>query len=120
MGDHFSIVNDIASYEKEYENFKNGKAQHLVNIVVVMQEIYQSTSSDDAKTKSYALQLDTEDKIVQELESMKEARSLSLSEWDYVDAVLAMAAGNIFTSVVISRYGGEAARIRDKVTTQTT
>lgn len=111
VGDHFSIANDIASYQKEYDNWAHGKAKHLINVVAVVQNLLDLKSSDDAKAVCYAIQLQTEQAILGELERMKQANELSRSEWDYVDAALAMAAGNVFTSVVISQYGGEAARI---------
>ena len=111
MGDHFSIANDIASYDKEYSNFKNGRGKHLINVVAVVQKLLGLPDLDSAKAASYALQLWTEQAILEELEGMKIKDELTVAQWKFVDVVLAMAAGNVFTSVVISRYGGEAARI---------
>jgi len=107
-----SIANDIASYEKELRNFKNGKVKHLINIVDVVRKL-DRTDSDKAKMTCYALQLQTEQDIVAEWEQMKRGYDLTVSEWDFMDALSAMAAGNIFTAIVISRYGGEAAQIDD-------
>lgn len=44
---------------------------------------------------------------------MKRIGNLTDNHWEFGDSVLVMAAGNVFTSVVISRYGREAARIVD-------
>jgi len=111
VGDHFSIANDIASYDKEHKSFKDGKAKYLINVVAVVQKLFGLPDSDAAKAFSYTLQLQTEQAILEELERMKVADELTIAQWKFVDAALAMAAGNVFTSVVISRYGGEAARI---------
>ena len=116
VGDHFSVANDLASYQKEYDHFTQGKAQCLINVVAVIQRLLNLSNSDDAKIVSYLLQLSIERAIMDELERMKHVGNLSVSEWDYVDATLAMAAGNVFTSVVISRYGGQSARIGDNTT----
>ncbi|KEF57258.1 uncharacterized protein A1O9_05175 [Exophiala aquamarina CBS 119918] len=110
IGAHVSIANDIGSYEKEYQDFKDGKVKHLINIVAVVGKINR-TDSDAAKAACYALQLQVEQDIAVELELMERDDELTFVEWDFIDALLAMAAGNIFTSIVISRYGGEAARI---------
>ncbi|KEF50880.1 uncharacterized protein A1O9_13070, partial [Exophiala aquamarina CBS 119918] len=110
IGHHLSIANDLASYEKEWRDFSSGKIRHLINIVAIVQKI-DRTVSDTAKATCYGRQLETERLILEELERMKRVDELSVSEWEFVDAALGMAAGNIFTSVVISRYGGEAARI---------
>ena len=110
-GDHLSIVNDLASYDKEYASWENGKAKHIINLVAVVQKLFSLPSSDDAKAMSYALQLWTEQAILQELERMKLVNELTLEEWKYVEGILCMAAGNLFGTTAISRYGGEAARI---------
>jgi hypothetical protein len=111
VGDHFSIANDIASYDKEYISFKSGKAKYLINVIAVVQKLLGVLDSNIAKSISYALQLQTEEAIIKELERMKITGNLTDKQWKFVDSVLIMAAGNVFTSVVISRYGGEAARI---------
>lgn len=107
-----SIANDLASYEKEFKDFENGRAKHLINIVEVVRKI-DFTDSDTAKARCYERQLETERLILEELEYMKRAGELSFLEWEFVDGALAMAAGNVFTSVVISRYGGTGARMNE-------
>lgn len=111
MGDHFSIANDLASYDKEKRSFEVGQTKHLINVVAVVQKLVGLSDSDTAKAISYAIQLETEKAISDELERLKVVDELSNAQWKFVDSVLIMAAGNIFTSVVISRYGGEAARL---------
>jgi hypothetical protein len=110
VGDHFSIANDLASFDKEKSNFEDGRAKHLINVVAVVQKLFGLPDSEAAKAISYALQLWTEQAILDELERMKGSNELTIDYWEFVDSVLVMAAGNIFTSVVISRYGGEVAR----------
>lgn len=105
-----SIANDLASYEKECRDLQSGQVKHLINIVVVVQKI-DHTDGDAAKAQCYVKQLEIERSIMEELKYMKRADELSSSEWEFVDSALAMAAGNIFTSVVISRYGGAEALI---------
>jgi hypothetical protein len=61
---------------------------------------------------AYSLQLWTEQAILEELEQLTQQDKLTIEEWKYVDTALIMAAGNAFTSIVIARYGGDAARIR--------
>ena len=70
------------------------------------------TDDEAAKSLAYALQLWTENEILKELKAMKHKNDLSPDEWRFVDACLVAAAGNLFTSIVISRYGGEKARLR--------
>jgi hypothetical protein len=43
---------------------------------------------------------------------MKTTGNLTDNHWEFVDSVL-MAARSVFTSVVMSRYGGEAAQLVD-------
>ncbi|KAL8866201.1 MAG: hypothetical protein Q9198_008992 [Flavoplaca austrocitrina] len=110
IGDHISIVNDIASYDKEKRNFESGKASSVINLVdVIMQQ--ERLEAEPAKTMAYAWQLLTEDAIKGDLDRLKESGVMGQEEWRFVDACLGAATGNLFTSVVIKRYGGEAARV---------
>lgn len=82
----------------------------MINIVHVIQRV-DGVDEEAAKSMAYAWQLRTENDILRELEEMKRLNELSLDDWRFVDACLATASGNILGSVVMSRYGGEDARI---------
>jgi ribosome assembly protein YihI (activator of Der GTPase) len=66
---------------------------------------------DSAKSMAYAKQLWTENEISKELERLRHGNKMSFEEWRFVDGCLVAASGNLLTSVVIARYGGENARI---------
>lgn len=110
IGDHISIVNDIASYDKEKRNFESGKASCVINVVdLIMQQ--ERLEAEPAKAMAYAWQLFTEDAIRRDLDRLKESGVIGEEEWRFVDACLGAARGNLLTSVVIKRYGGEGARV---------
>ena len=67
--------------------------------------------AEPAKTMAYAWQLFTEEAIRGDLDRLKEKEGMGDEEWRFVDACLGAARGNLFTSVVIKRYGGEGARV---------
>ena len=123
IGDQISIVNDLASYEMEKQRFESGKAKSLINIVSVIMKI-ERVEEVVAKSMAYAWQLSMENEILKDLEELKKKKTeeekmqrneLSVEEeeedWRFIDAWLLVAAGNLLTSVVMSRYGGEGARI---------
>ncbi|PMD13767.1 hypothetical protein NA56DRAFT_665220 [Hyaloscypha hepaticicola] len=100
VGDQFSIVNDIASYDEEYSSFKSDMAKHLLHVfVAAVQKVLGVPDSNTTKPISYALQSQTEEAINKELERMKTTGNLSDNHWKFVESVLMMAAGNVFTSV---------------------
>lgn len=80
---------------------------NLVHVIVQVERVEALT----AKSMAYAWQLCTEDEILRELEGLKGRGELRAEEWSFVDACLLAASGNLFTSVVMSRYCGEDARI---------
>ena len=82
----------------------------MINIVSVIQRI-DKVDNLVAKSMAYARQLCIENEILQELKALKNPGELSAEEWMFVQAFLATAAGNLLNSVVISRYGGEDARV---------
>ena len=110
VGDHISIVNDLASYEKEKQRFEAGKATSMINLVIVIMRI-DRLEEEAAKSMAYAWQLCTENEILRELVSLEKRDELSIQDWRFVEACLLTASGNLFTSVVMSRYGGDEARI---------
>ena len=123
IGDQISIVNDLASYEMEKQRFESGKAKSLINIVSVIMKL-ERVEEVVAKSMAYAWQLSMENEILKDLEELKKKKTeeekmqrneLSVEEeeedWRFIDAWLLVATGNLLTSVVMSRYGGEGARI---------
>ena len=110
IGDHMSIANDIASYDKEKSRFECGKANSMINLVHMIAE-RDRLRSNAAKAMAYAWQLLTEEEICGHLEELRCRNELGMEGWRFVEACLAAAKGNLFTSVVIARYGGEGARV---------
>lgn len=110
LGDQVSIANDLASYEKEKRRFEAGRASSMINLVHVIMKV-ERMQAVEAKSMAFAWQLFTENEILQELKGLKARDELSAEDWRFVDACLLAASGNLLTSVVISRYGGEDARI---------
>ena len=110
LGDQISIVNDIASYEKEKRRFETGRASSMINLVHVIMKV-DRMDAIAAKSIAYAWQLYTENEIIEELRVLKRRNELSVEDWRFLDACLMAASGNLLTSVVILRYGGEGARV---------
>lgn len=108
--DQITIANDLASYDKEQRDFDAGRIKSMINIVTVIQRI-DHLSTPVAKAMAYARQLYIENELLLELHALKTRAELSAEEWMFVQAFLATAAGNLLNSVVISRYGGEDARV---------
>lgn len=108
--DHLSIVNDLASFDKEDRAFKSGADKEIINIVDVVRQLL-SLSDDDAKVLAYTIQLQTEESMRDELDRLISRAELTASHWHYLHALFVSAAGNAFYSMISSRYGGEAARI---------
>ena len=108
--DHISIGNDIASYDKELRAYQSGEAAEMINVVQVIKESHRLEDVGEAKGMACAWQLHSEDWMGRELKKLQEIEgeeALSADEWRFVDAVLHVASGSVFTGVVISRYGGE-------------
>ena len=108
--DHLSIVNDLASFDKEDRAFKSGADKEIINIVDVVRQLL-SLNDDDAKVLAYTIQLQTEESMRDELDRLIAKAELTPSHWHYLHALFVSAAGNAFYSMISSRYGGEAARI---------
>ena len=82
----------------------------MINLVQVIMKV-DRLDAMAAKSMAYAWQLYTENEIVEELRGLKRRNELSVEDWRFLDACLMAASGNLLTSVVVSRYGGEDARI---------
>ena len=111
--DHLSIVNDLASFDKEQRAFKNGSDKEIINMVNVVQRLMSLPDEDGAKVMAYTYQLQTEERMRDELERLVSQEELDAAQWQYLKAVFVCCAGNGFYSMISSRYGGEAARIKE-------
>ena len=110
LGDQISIANDIASYEKEKRGYETRETTSMINLVQVIMKVDRMDATA-AKSMAYAWQLYTENEIIKELRELKRRDEISVEDWRFLDACLMAASGNMLTCVVISRYGGEDARI---------
>lgn len=113
VGDHLGLTNDLASYDKELREFNNGEASDMINLVAFVKGVTLLQDTDDAKSVVWALQLQIEKQMMEELEALR-AQGLSNEEWWFLEAVTCTAVGNVMLCMTSSRYGGEAARIRKK------
>ncbi|EMR64669.1 putative sesquiterpene cyclase protein [Eutypa lata UCREL1] len=111
VSDHVSLVNDLASYDKEKRAYDSGTVCYLINAVDVIQRLLALPTSAAAKSLAYSMQLHVEAEMKEELERLVASNELSDEELQFVHAALVMTAGNVFYSVVSSRYGGQAAKI---------
>lgn len=103
ISDHVSLGDDLASYDKEKKAYDRGRTYHLINAAVVVQRLFSLSTTHSAKALAYAMQLEFEVEIDQELSRMRAATSLTAEEWKFVGSVLTMTAGNVFTP--LSRLG---------------
>lgn len=110
IGDHLGLVNDLASYDKELRALNSGETSDMINVVAVVKSVTSLQSTDEAKRVVWALQLQIEKHMIEELEGLQ-AQGLSDEEWWFLEAVLAAATGNVMYCMTSSRYGGETARI---------
>lgn len=112
FADHLSIVNDLASYDKELRALHRGEASDMINIVHVMKTVTGLRDTDDAKAAVWALQLQIERDMLAQLEAMEKGGLVSNAhEWWFLEAVMEAAAGHVMFCMTTSRYGGEAARL---------
>ena len=111
LGDQISIANDLASYDKEAKQFLEGRSKEMINLVHTIMQVNRINGVAAAKSMAYAIQLWTENEILEELRALSGQGQLSDEEWKLVDGCLVAASGNLLTSIVISRYGGEEAKI---------
>lgn len=106
-----SLVNDLASFDKELRAFEQGKVCYLINAVDVVRKLFGLPNWQSAKAMTFAMQLEVESRMEEELLRLSMEGCLTPEEEKFVEASLTMTAGNVFYSIVTSRYGGEEARI---------
>lgn len=108
--EHLSIANDIYSYEKEARAYHTGQCPDLINFVTVVQQLLSCPDEATALEMSYALLLQREQWILEELKRL-ESENLSEEMWDFLKGMWANLSGNTFFSMTTVRYGGEKSRI---------
>ena len=111
ISNHLGIVNDLASYDKELRALERGETADMINLVHVIKHVTGLKGTDDAKAVVWALQLQVERKMMEELEGLKRKGGVSDEEWWFLEAVMGAAVGNVMFCMTTSRYGGEGARI---------
>ena len=80
VGDHLGFFNDLASYDKKLREFNKGEASDMINLVAVVKSVTSLQDTDDAKSVAWALQLQIEKQMMEELEDLR-AQGLSNEEW---------------------------------------
>ncbi|CAI9628972.1 unnamed protein product [Alternaria burnsii] len=108
--EHLSIANDIYSYEKEARAYHTGQCPDLINFVTIVQQLLSCPDEATALEMSYALLLQREQWILEELKRL-ESENLSEEMWDFLRGMWANLSGNTFFSMTTVRYGGEKSRI---------
>ncbi|PPQ89747.1 LOW QUALITY PROTEIN: hypothetical protein CVT25_014192 [Psilocybe cyanescens] len=111
VSDHVCYANDLASFDKEKEAYVNGDVLYLINVVDMVQKVFNLPDSNSAKSAALAIQLEIERQIVAELSRLRASNDVTSEEFEYVEGLVYLLVGNIFTSVVSCRYGGEQARL---------
>lgn len=84
---------------------------YLINAVDVVRKLFGLSNWQSAKAVTFAMQLEVESQMEDELTRLSIDGCLTPQEEKFVEACLTMTAGNVFYSIVTSRYGGEEARI---------
>ncbi|KOS18748.1 Fusicoccadiene synthase [Escovopsis weberi] len=108
-----SIANDVFSWEKEKRDYDEKKVLYLINTVDVCRRVLGLASHDAALTMTQALLFQIERELDNEIARLRAEDALTPEEWRFVDGMCYTMMGNMFCSVVMSRYGGEEARLRD-------
>ncbi|KAL8787403.1 MAG: hypothetical protein Q9195_007778 [Heterodermia aff. obscurata] len=111
VGDHLGLFNDLASYDKELRALLRGDTKDMINIVDVIKRLTWLEGTAEAKSVVWALQLQFEKQMMEELERLRR-NSLTDEEWWFLEAVTSTVTGNVMYCMTTGRYGGEAARIR--------
>lgn len=99
---HFSLTNDLYSYDKEALAMKeNGSA--LLNGIKVLQDIL-GTSVQGTKIILRSFLWDLEARISTEYECLVSSGKLTIDQARFARAMLETCAGNMFYSATASRY----------------
>jgi hypothetical protein len=105
--------NDIASFDKEKKYWIEGHAKQFLttNGVAIIKDLLSLPNDSAAKAIGYANQMEIEREIDGHIGNMLAAGELDDEEYRLVTAMLYCLTGNMFSAVVMSRYGGESAKL---------
>lgn len=84
----------------------------MINIVDVIKKVTWLDGTAEAKSVVWALQLQIEKQMMEELERLR-VHCLTDEEWWFLEAVTATVTGNVMYCMTTGRYGGESAKIRN-------
>ena len=82
----------------------------MINVVHVIMGV-ERIDAKAAKSVAYAWQLHTESAIRDELEELRMRHDLGCKDWKFIEACMLATSGSLFSAIVMSRYGGEDARV---------
>lgn len=105
-------MNDLASWEKEKRAYDMGKVLYLINIVDVVKQLLGLPTYNSAIEVAQGVLFQVECQMDKEIQRLVEAEMLTDDERVFLDASLFMVSGNVLTSIVMSRYGGEYYRLK--------
>ncbi|KAL6717704.1 hypothetical protein ACLMJK_005619 [Lecanora helva] len=112
LGDHISLANDLASYEKEKRHYETGRMAAIVNVVNVLMT-RDRLDAKAAKVMAFAWQLYVENEIIEEVKRLGSDGGLSSDEWTFIEACFTAVSGSFMSAVVMWRYGGESAKVSE-------
>jgi hypothetical protein len=105
--DHIILTNDIYSLEKGKEDFQSKGATFLNTVHYLEQAL--SVRSETAKSIAFHLVLEVEIKLEQELMRIRESGLFGGEQLRHSQALVEMAAGNVFYPATSARYGRKSA-----------
>ncbi|KAK5995386.1 Terpene cyclase 6-like protein [Cladobotryum mycophilum] len=109
--DHLSVANDLGSWDKEKKAYEAGRVLYLINTVDTTKTFLKLRSNDAAVAMAYALQLQFETEMDDEIQRLIAEDCLAAEEWRFIHVSLHALTGNVFGNTVMSRYGGEKTRL---------
>ncbi|KAJ5109199.1 isoprenoid synthase domain-containing protein [Penicillium angulare] len=104
LRDHILISNDIASFDKELKDYKNGKFFNFVKTqgVMILKDLLALPTIDAAKSVLYAYQLEYGKLIDAKLEKLQ-SKCLTDDEWYLLDAYVIATTGNVMEAATMTR-----------------
>ncbi|XWW97527.1 hypothetical protein V2A60_005511 [Cordyceps javanica] len=107
FSDHISVVNDIASWEKEKKAYDTGKVLYLINTVAEVKKLFSLDSYESAIRVTLGLQFHIECEIDREIQALIVDDHLTADEKQFIKSLLYAMSGNVLVSTIMTRYGGE-------------
>lgn len=101
---HFSLTNDLYSYDKEILEVEEQEAA-LVNAVYVLQVLLK-VSDRTSKLILRSIVLDLENQIQVSYSALLQSKTLNDRQLRYARSMIESLAGNLFHSSTLTRYAG--------------